>query len=293
MAVQEGRDKYRAWMLQPVADMSIEEFQDWQHFLEVRTGIVVAPERRTFLVAKLFARMRELGLSSYSSYLELVRQGPRGAMEWSQLLDRLTVQETRFFRHLASFQLLQRYLKSWWMQTPSRTPLAMWSLGCSTGEEAYSLAILADQILRNLRCDGAFSITGTDISPRALAQARKGCYSRSRLSSVKQVLVQTYFSLQADGRFQVLPDLAKHLCFAQLNVLDLVRSPTRGMNVIFCQNLLIYFRPNRRHEILNDLVDRLVPGGLLVIGVGEVVNWQHKLLRPVANDQVLAFIRKQ
>ncbi|HAO75371.1 MAG TPA: methyltransferase, partial [Pseudomonas sp.] len=87
-------------------------------------------------------------------------------------------------------------------------------------------------------------------------------------------------------------DLAARVCFARLNVLELANSPISGMDVIFCQNLLIYFRRWRRRDILNRLAECLAPGGLLVIGVGEVVGWQHPDLLPVANDRVLAFTRK-
>lgn len=87
------------WSLQPLADMSAAEFRDWQVLLENRTGVVLNEQRRTFLQASLTARMRELGIGDYHSYYRQVTDGPRGAVEWATLLDRLTVQETRFFRH--------------------------------------------------------------------------------------------------------------------------------------------------------------------------------------------------
>ncbi|MDO7919741.1 type 4 fimbrial methyltransferase PilK, partial [Pseudomonas aeruginosa] len=97
---------------------------------------------------------------------------------------------------------------------------------------------------------------------------------------------------QADGSFSVKTILTERVCCARLNVLDLAKAPWSGMDVIFCQNLLIYFRRWRRREILNRLAERLAPGGLLVIGVGEVVNWSHPELEPVADERVLAFTRK-
>ncbi|HHN4253132.1 TPA: type 4 fimbrial methyltransferase PilK, partial [Pseudomonas aeruginosa] len=95
------------WSLQPLADMSAAEFRDWQVLLENRTGVVLNEQRRTFLQASLTARMRELGIGDYHSYYRQVTDGPRGAVEWATLLDRLTVQETRFFRHPPSFELLE------------------------------------------------------------------------------------------------------------------------------------------------------------------------------------------
>ena len=92
--------------------------------------------------------------------------------------------------------------------------------------------------------------------------------------------------------FKVVPSLAARVCCAKLNVLELAKAPMSGMDVIFCQNLLIYFRRWRRRDILNRLAESLAPGGLLVVGVGEVAGWQHPQLVPVADERVLAFTRK-
>lgn len=122
------------WSLQPLADMSAAEFRDWQVLLENRTGVVLNEQRRTFLQASLTARMRELGIGDYHSYYRQVTDGPRGAVEWATLLDRLTVQETRFFRHPPSFELLERYLGERLRREGMPRPWALWSVGCSSGE---------------------------------------------------------------------------------------------------------------------------------------------------------------
>ncbi|SDI27303.1 protein-glutamate O-methyltransferase [Pseudomonas panipatensis] len=278
------------WSLQPLADMSAAEFRDWQALLEDRTGVVVNEQRRAFLQTSLGARMRELGIGDYASYYRQVTDGPRGAVEWSTLLDRLTVQETRFFRHPASFELLADYLRQR-LEGLGR-PLALWSVGCSSGEEPYSLAMVAAEALREMALPGLFGVTGTDISLNALNKAREALYPARKLDDVEAGLVQRYFQVQADGRYRVEPGLAERVCCTRINVLELAQAPMSGMDVIFCQNLLIYFRRWRRREILNRLAERLAPGGLLVIGVGEVVDWQHPALEPVANERVLAFTRK-
>lgn len=280
-----------AWTLKPLAEMSSAEFQNWQALLEERTGMVLSEQRRAFLQTSLTARMREIGMTDYASYYRQVTEGPRGAVEWATLMDRLTVQETRFFRHPPSFDVLSEYLSTRLMSGLSQ-PLALWSVGCSSGEEAFSLAICAVEVLKGSAHEGRFGVTGTDISLSALARAREGVYAAARLSQVSETLQDAYFQPLAAGRFQILPSLALRVCYARLNVLDLASAPISDMDVIFCQNLLIYFRRWRRREILNRLAERLAPGGLLVVGVGEVVDWRHPELVPVANDQVLAFTRK-
>ncbi len=279
------------WALQPLADMPVTEFRDWQVLLEERTGVVLNERRRAFLQTNLSARMRELGVIDYATYYRQVTDGPRGAVEWSTLLDRLTVQETRFFRHRASFDVLESYLRER-LQQGLIKPLGLWSVGCSSGEESYSMAISAAEVLRDTERPDYFGVTGTDISLNALSKARDGQYAARRLELLDSDLCQRYFLAQSDGRFKVVPTLASRVCCARLNVLELAKAPMSDMDVIFCQNLLIYFRRWRRREILNRLAERLVPGGLLVVGVGEVAGWQHPELIPVADERVLAFTRK-
>lgn len=279
------------WALQPLADMTATEFRDWQVLLEERTGVVLNERRRAFLQTNLSARMRELGVIDYATYYRQVTDGPRGAVEWSTLLDRLTVQETRFFRHRASFDVLESYLRER-LQQGLIKPLGLWSVGCSSGEESYSMAISAAEVLRDTEHPDYFGVTGTDISLNALSKARDGQYAARRLELLESDLCQRYFLAQSDGRFKVVPTLASRVCCARLNVLELAKAPMSDMDVIFCQNLLIYFRRWRRREILNRLAERLVPGGLLVVGVGEVAGWQHPELIPVADERVLAFTRK-
>lgn len=280
-----------AWNLKPLADLTPAEFQDWRVLVESRSGLVLDERRRIFLQTALTARMRELGVEAYRDYYHRVTSGTLGAVEWSTLLDRLTVQETRFFRHPASFGCLTRFLRARF--AASEQPLALWSVGCSSGEEAYSMAICAaEAACASERPLTAFGVTATDISLNALARGRAGSYSEARLAQLPSEWRARYLTRRPDGLNTIDPELAERVCFARLNVLELAGAPWSGMDVIFCQNLLIYFRRWRRREILEHLAERLAPGGLLVVGVGEVVGWQHPALSPVANDEVLAFIRK-
>ena len=154
------------------------------------------------------------------------------------------------------------------------------------------MAIVAAEALRDSEQSELFGVTGTDISLNALSKARNADFGARRLEQMDAEFLERYFEPLGEGRYKVKTALASRVCFARLNVLELAKAPFSGVDVIFCQNLLIYFRRWRRREILNRLVERLAPGGLLVIGVGEVVDWQHPDMLPVADDRVLAFIRK-
>ena len=117
-----------AWALQPLADMTTDEFNDWRKLLEARSGMVVSEQRRSFLQVNLTARMRELGITDYGSYYQQVIAGPSGAVEWVVLLDRLTVQETQFFRHAPSFAVVTEFLTEKIHTQPAPASIALWSV---------------------------------------------------------------------------------------------------------------------------------------------------------------------
>lgn len=295
MREEDGMQPSGVWALKPVVEMSTAEFREWQTLLEERTGVVINQPRQAFLQTNLSTRMREIGVDDYASYYRQVTDGPRGAVEWSILLDRLTVQETRFFRHGPSFEVLEQYLRGRLADETqdASVPWALWSVGCSSGEEPYSLAICASEARQDTQYPEQFGVTATDISLSALGKARDGLFGARKLEQMEMDLRVRYFDGQADGRFKIIPSLAARVCCARLNVLELAKAPFTGMDVIFCQNLLIYFRRWRRREILNRLAECLAPGGLLVVGVGEVGGWHHPALEPVADERVLAFTRKR
>src|SRR3990167_1580904 len=200
MAMSEGSPMQPGgvWALKPVIEMSAAEFQVWQALLEERTGLVINEQRRAFLQTNLSVRMRELGVDGYANYFRQVTAGPSGAVEWSTLLDRLTVQETRFFRHQPSFDLLERYLAERLLREPLSAPWSLWSVGCSSGEEPYSMAISAAQVLRETAHPGHFGVTGTDISLSALSKAHEGLYAARKLEQLEESLGERYFCVQDD-----------------------------------------------------------------------------------------------
>ncbi len=283
------------WGMKALPPISDEQFELWQTLIEARTGMTVGAARRSFLETNLAIRMREIGLADYESYYEQLMSGPGAEREWATLVDRLTVQETSFFRHPSSFALVRSYLAEILLREKERKSLHLWSVGCSTGEEPYSLAMQLDAQLRELkRGDVYYGVTATDISLPTLARARLGRYGERRLHNVPEGWKQRYFDAVAGaGReLQVTDELKKKVAFVQLNIMELDKAPLAGMDVIFCQNVLIYFRRFRKRDILTNLAKMLAPGGLLVLGVGEAVDWSHPALERVDFPDTLAFRRK-
>lgn len=274
--------------LSNVPAMSEEEFVVWQALLEKRTGIYISSQRLPFLQTHVGMRMLESGFNDYQAYYHYVLDGPKGYIEWNILLDKLTVQETRFFRDKQALDLVGQFMADKALGLPTTETFEAWSVGCSTGEEVYTLAMLAQHHFapRAKR----FAITGTDISSQALQKARQGQYSMRTLEQIPEYLFATSIDKSADARsFTISPQLQKKTCFTKLNLLKLAQYPLYSQHLIFCQNVLLYFRRWRRNQILSLLAERLAPDGLLVIGLGEANDFEHPELTRIADHRFCAF----
>lgn len=282
-----------AWSLQPLPALDDRQFARWKGLVEQRTGLSITEDRRHHLQTSIGLRMRELGENSYDQYYRKIVDQPGGMAEWAILLDRITVQETRFFRDPDAFALVQAYLLEWVAESAS-TSIEAWSVGCSSGEEAYSLAIIIREVLQQAQREVYFGVTGTDISKAAVDSARRARYPERKLVNMAPELRERYLVADSASKtFSVTPEIRERACFSRLNVAELEQAPRQPMNIIYCQNMLIYFRRWRRKTILDELAKRLVPGGLMVLGMGEMTGWSHPRMERVADERCLAFRRKK
>lgn len=273
------------------AAMSEAEFEAWATLLRERTGMRLAPERRSFLSTALAARMAERGFTDSAAYYAHVCAGAAGQLEWAALVDRLTVQETRFFRDAGTLSwLLESGVPGLVAELPAGEPVQAWSAGCATGEEAYTLAMLLDTALAPAA--RYFGVTGSDISLQALATARRGEFPRRRLAGLPPAWREHYCEPLSGARVRVTERLRRRTCFVRGNLLEPRSAALPAMHVIYCQNVLIYFDRPRRERLLAGLVERLRPGGLLVLGAGEVSRWRPAGLERVAGNQLLIFRRR-
>ncbi len=279
------------WSLQTAPELSEQEFDQWNKLLEERTGVQVLPQQRTFLQTQIGMRMRELGLDDYRHYYQQVIGGLQGIVEWSILVDRLVVKETSFFRHRASIDYVRRLVQNRIDNQSLSDSFEVWSVGCSTGEEPYSLAMVVNDCFELAGLEPYYGITATDISQPALQAARHGVYSQRKLEPLAVDERARYVNMLDDNRFKVSEKLRDRICFSHGNILNISQMPMAKMDVIYCQNLLIYFLRWRRKEILNEMIERLKPGGVLVIGLGEVVDWDPHGIERVTDDGIQAYIK--
>lgn len=281
-------------MTDRLPDLDDSDVQAWLDLVEERTGVVILRERKAFLMTGLRTRIRNLGLGNYDSYYKLLSRDKAWSQEWSQLIDLLTVHETSFFRHAPSLQLLTKMILPGFVarSTDTTRGFQIWSLGCSTGEEPYTLAMVTQQYFEELDEGRRYGITATDISQPSLQSARLGIYGERRMRGVSKLLRDKYCIELGDGQVQMTDVLRRRICFAQLNALHIEGFPLRDVDLIFCQNMLIYFPRFRRLQIIEALVKRLAPGGVLVLGPGDLPSWTHPEFTRVRFEGTLAYQRQ-
>jgi type IV pilus assembly protein PilK len=165
----------------------------------------------------------------------------------------------------------------------------MWSVGCSTGEESYALAAIANDCFEAAGVAPYFGVTAADISLPALSIARQGIYCRRSLNLLVNNELIRYFTRQGKDKYKIADKIKKRVCFSQINIAQLQHKLVQPMDVIFCQNVLIYFRRWRRREILKQLVKHLKLGGIIVIGLGELTEWRHDQLQRIDSSEVQAY----
>ena len=268
------------------------QFERWVRLLETRTGVIVPPERKPFLETGLRRRMRETGHTRFDVYYDELLAGARGALEWASLVDHLTVHETHFFRHPPSLDLIRQEWLPGWLQTAAPdASLHALSVGCSTGEEAYSLALMLDAEFSRISPVHRFGVTATDVSQAALGVARVAEYPMRRFAEIPPAYRAGIEILPDGENFRIAERLRKRVGFACVNLLHASRAPLRKLDIIFCQNVLIYFARERRGELLDALAGLLQPNGLLVLGSGEAPGWSHPQMRRTGGPQTLAFLR--
>lgn len=283
-----------SWSMKALPELSDEDFLQWRKLLEEKTGIHLVPQQRAFLQSQLTIRVRELEDISFQDYFSSLQEGLNSVVEWSILTDRLVVKETSFFRHPPSYDFLKKFINQRLALCKGKAndSFDVWSVGCATGEEPYSLAMLINDCFDTTTMDNYWGVTGLDISMPALAFGRQGIYSKRKLDQVPADLKSRYFSDYDQLRTQITARIRERVCFTSGNVIELKKIPMVKMDIISCNNMLIYFRRWRRRKILNTLAERLKPGGILIIGLGEIVDWEHPLLELVQDDTVQAYVCK-
>jgi chemotaxis protein methyltransferase CheR len=248
--------------------LSLEEFRLLRDVVYEHAGLVYDESAMMLFDRRLGERLEALGLPSYQAYYKYLRFDARNQQEIEEAIERLTTKETYFFRQEYQLRAFQSELLPRLQQVnASSRRLLVWSAGCSTGEEVYTLAAL---ILESGRFEGwDVRVIGSDLSKQCVAHARRGVYQAGALRATSARDKARYFHEQADG-FHVVDSVKKMCQFGQMNLFDVGRGNLVGrVDAIFCRNVLIYFDVRSRKRVIDNLYQRLIPGGYLMLGHSE------------------------
>ncbi len=246
------------------------DFDFLRKISNARTGIVVTDDKFDMFYARLSRRVRALGFSNFSQYCDFV-SSDRAGDEVLELINAVTTNLTAFFRENHHFEFLSKtVLPKLLKENRDEKKIRIWSAGCSTGEEPYSLAItLKENLPANLHWD--IEILATDIDSNVLAKASKGVYTEDRVKDMHKRILHRWFMRGKGsnaGSVRVKPEVRSLINFGQLNLME---SWNAGdiKDVIFCRNVIIYFDRESKTRLVNRYADNLKDGGYLFIGHSE------------------------
>ena len=248
--------------LQPLGDASFRRISALMH---EACGLSFADNKKALVASRLGPRLQRLGLRRFDDYADLISRADDGG-EFQVAVDLLTTNETYFFREPAHFDLLADEIGR---TRPQR--FAVWSAASSFGDEAYSLAMLLTELQQQGRMGADWRILGTDISDRVLRSAVEAIYPADRLRHVSPERLQRHCLRgegASEGLVQIRPKLRESVRFGQLNLCQPIE-PIGPFDAVFLRNVLIYFDPPTKAEVVDRVLTQLRPGGLFFIGTAE------------------------
>ena len=258
-------------------DMSAETFSRFSAFVHNELGIKMPETKKTMLQSRLLKRLRASGKKTFEEYYDYVFSPQGASQELAHMIDVVTTNKTEFFREPKHFvYLVQTALPEMIRKCGIgiRQTAKIWSAGCSTGQEPYTLAMVLGEFAAG-NPGFEYMILGTDISTRVLETARLAIYDHELVAPVTMALRKKYLLQSKDRsrhKVRIIPELRSKVRFRQLNFIDSDFGLREIMDIIFCRNVLIYFDRHTQEMVLNRLCRHLKPGGYLFLGHSETLN---------------------
>jgi chemotaxis protein methyltransferase CheR len=239
------------------------EFEQYRGLIYSESGITFTPTNRAILESRLKERLREKNINSVKIYFETISKDKE---ELKAFLDSITTNLTRFFRNQAHFDALEKYVTPELIKIKKNggnTTFKIWSAGCSTGEEPYTIAMLMSEILPP---PWKFEIIASDISLKCLMTAKEGFYADSRIMGIPDNYLKKYFD-KTEGGYKIHSDIQSKIRFDYHNLKN--DSGLRGLDIIFCRNVIIYFDEAAQTAVINRFWDSMASKSFLFIGHSE------------------------
>jgi chemotaxis protein methyltransferase CheR len=260
-----------------------EEFTQLRDFIYEQSGIYIAETRKYLVENRLANRLKELNLKNFGEYYYYLRFDPGRRAELTKLFEVITTNETSFYRNPPQLQVFQeKVLKAELekLRLARTRKLRIWSAGCSTGEEPYTLAMILHEVLKTETPMWDIKITANDLSESVLAAARKGLYSEYALRTTPKDIISRYFRKEG-AVYAVEPKLKNMISFGSIILSDktMLRRVERS-HIVFCRNVIIYFDDEMKRQVIESFYDNLLPGGCLLIGHSESLHNISRAFKP-------------
>ena len=263
--------------------ISNEEFTQLRDYIYEQCGIYIAETRKYLVENRLSNRLKDLNLENFGEYYYYLRFDANRRAEMTKLFEVITTNETSFYRNPPQLQVFQeKVLKAELdkLRAAHTRKIRIWSAGCSTGEEPYTLAMILNEVLKSELPTWDIKITANDLSEAVLAAARKGVYSDYALRTTPPDIISRYF--KKEGNNYLVDSKLKHLIsFGPINLSDkmMLRRVERS-HIIFCRNVIIYFDDEMKRQVIESFYDNLLPGGCLLIGHSESLHNISRAFKP-------------
>ncbi|TIH12726.1 protein-glutamate O-methyltransferase CheR [Marinifilum sp. JC120] len=268
------------------------EFTQLRDFIYDQAGIFIAGNRKYLLENRLANRLKELNLKNFGEYYSYLQYDPGKKAELNKLFEVITTNETSFYRNppqLKVFQtkVLPAILDE--LRKKRRKRLRIWSAGCSTGEEPYTLSMIIHDVLGAEVNSWDIKITANDLSERVLKSARRAVYSEYSLRTTPKDKIAKFFD--KDGKqYKVKPNIKQLVSFGQINLSDRMQvKRVERSEIVFCRNVIIYFDEAMKKKVINAYYDNLVPGGYLIIGHSESLHNITRAFKPVHHPGAIIY----
>ncbi|MBF0620771.1 MAG: chemotaxis protein CheR [Magnetococcales bacterium] len=256
--------------------LSDRDFRRLSEHIYSQCGIMMPPSKKPLLVERLQKRIRSLGLADYSSYIDYVISPRTGGNELVQLIDVVTVSKTEFFRNPSQFEYMAQRALPELIKTEGAgvsRPLMIWSAGCSTGEEPYTLSIVLKEFSKHYPgIKFKTKILATDISSRVLEKGKSAVYEMERVAPIPIELKKNYLLRSKDRnkkQVRMIPEVRDMVRFRRLNFMDQDYGLREKMDLVFCRDVMIYFDDATKERVVNRFARLMTPGGYLFIGKSE------------------------
>jgi chemotaxis protein methyltransferase CheR len=262
-------------MYEDLVPLSDREFSYITKLLFERFGIFLSDQKRVLVAGRLSKRLRELGLTTFTDYIEYLSADKTGG-ELSELINRITTNHSFFFRERDHFDFLSKTvlpeIEEGGKAKGNGVSVRIWSAGCATGEEVYSISMLLKEHYGQRLFEIDPGLLATDISLAALTEAKAGEYAEAKLRELPVNYRNSYFVKKDESTWAISDDIRSMVMFKRLNLMA-DTYPMKGLfDAVFCRNVMIYFNPESREKVVNAIYRYVKPGGYLFIGHSESLN---------------------